>query len=75
MMLLNLKQEEIKKQLENMDEYCNAVKKNCLQLSWYMRGSVSYEDVLNMSDTERKQLNEIIEANMEVTKKSGLPFF
>ncbi len=74
-MLLNLKQEEIKKQLENMDEYCNAVKKNCLQLSWYMRGSVSYEDVLNMSDTERKQLNEIIEANMEVTKKSGLPFF
>ena len=74
-MLLNSKQEDIKKQIEQMEEYCNAVKQNCLHLSWYMRGSVSYEDVLNMSDTERKQLNDIIESNMEVTKKSGLPFF
>lgn len=74
-MLLNLKQEEIKKQIEQMEEYCNAVKKNCLQLSWYMRGGITYEDVLNMSDEERKQLNQIIESNMEVTKKSGLPFF
>jgi len=44
-------------------------------MSWYMRGGVSYEDVLNMSEDERKQINEIINSNLEVTKNSKLPFF
>lgn len=40
-----------------------------------MRGGVSYEDVLNMSTAERTEINNIIENNMEITKKSQLPFF
>lgn len=40
-----------------------------------MRGSVSYEDVLNMSDHERTLISEIIEANLETTKKTQMPFF
>lgn len=44
-------------------------------MSWYMRGGASYEDILNMSAFERKAINEIIENNLEVTKKSQLPFF
>ena len=75
MMLLNLNPESIKKQIEQMDEYASAIKKNCLQLAWYMRGSVTYEDVLNMSDAERKHINSIVESNLEITKKSNLPFF
>ena len=74
-MLLRLNPEEIKKQIEQMDEICDSIKKNCLQLSWYMRGSVSYQDVLNMNNKEREHINKIIEGNMEATKKSGLPFF
>jgi len=44
-------------------------------MSWYMRGGVSYEDILNMSSFERQQISEIIENNMEITKKSQIPFF
>jgi hypothetical protein len=44
-------------------------------MAWYMRGGASYEDVLNMSDAERRSINEIIENNIEVTKQSQLPFF
>jgi hypothetical protein len=44
-------------------------------MAWYMRGGASYEDVLNMSDAERRSINEIIESNLEVTKQSQLPFF
>lgn len=44
-------------------------------MAWYMRGGASYEDILNMSTTERKDINEIIESNLDVTKKSQLPFF
>ena len=40
-----------------------------------MRGGVSYEDVLNMSQDERVALNEIIEDNLETTKKTQMPFF
>lgn len=44
-------------------------------MSWYMRGGVSYEDVLNMSSEERKLINELTESNLETTKKTQLPFF
>ncbi len=40
-----------------------------------MRGGVSYEDVLNMSQWERKDMWSIVEDHMETTKKTQLPFF
>lgn len=44
-------------------------------MSWYMRGGVSYNDILNMSNSERKAIAKIIEDNLETTKKSQMPFF
>lgn len=44
-------------------------------MAWYMRGGASYQDILNMSVEERQSLNEIIDNNLEITKKSQLPFF
>jgi len=58
-----------------MEEECKAIKKNALQSSWYMRGGVSYEDVLNMSIQERDAISEIINENLETTKKTQMPFF
>jgi hypothetical protein len=40
-----------------------------------MRGGVSYEDVLNMSMAERDAITEIINENLETTKKTQMPFF
>ena len=58
-----------------MEAECKAIKKNALSCAWYMRGGVSYEDILNMSPEEREQINEIITSNLETTKTSRLPFF
>ena len=58
-----------------MDEDTKTIKKNALKFSWYMRGGVSYEDILNMSDDERNAIAKIVEENLETTKKSQLPFF
>jgi hypothetical protein len=63
------------KLLDGYEKYCNDVKASALGLSWYMRGGVSYEDVLNMSKTEREAISVIIENNLETTKKSQMPFF
>ena len=40
-----------------------------------MRGGVSYEDVLNMSEEERTIISKIVEENLDVTKKTSMPFF
>jgi hypothetical protein len=58
-----------------MEKEVNEIRKGAITLSWYMRGGVSYEDVLNMSSEERNEINKLVESNLEVTKKSQLPFF
>ncbi len=74
-MLLRLNHEAAQKLFDRYEDEVSKIKSNALQLSWYMRGGVTYEDVLNMSSSERKYIAEIIESNLEATKKSGLPFF
>lgn len=44
-------------------------------MAWNMRGGATYEDILNMSDAERRQINKLIENNLEVTKQSQMPYF
>lgn len=75
MTLLRLDPEGIERLLENYEKIVDQIKKNALSMAWYMRGGVTYEDVLNMSATERENLKELIDNNLETTKKSGLPFF
>lgn len=58
-----------------METECNDIKRNALKFSWFMRGGVTYEDILNMSQTEREAIGGIIEDNLETTKKSQMPFF
>ena len=40
-----------------------------------MRGGATYDDIMNMSDVERKCVLELVEENLETTKKSGMAFF
>ena len=40
-----------------------------------MRGGVQYVDVCNMSQDERNMIANLSKENLEITKKSGLPFF
>jgi len=75
MTLLRLDPQGIQKLIEGYEKAVEQIRKNAMTLAWYMRGGATYEDVLNMSATERDYLNELVEKNLEVTKKSGLPFF
>jgi len=44
-------------------------------LAWYMRGGISYDQVLQLSVGERVSISNLIKDNLETTKKTGLPFF
>jgi hypothetical protein len=61
--------------LESYDKESKALKSNALRISWFMRGGLTYADVLALSYQERLDVEKIIEDNMETTKKSGQPFF
>jgi hypothetical protein len=65
----------VQKLIDGYEAAVNDIKKSAMSMAWYMRGGATYEDILNMSTSEREQLKELIDSNLEVTKKSGLPFF
>lgn len=52
-----------------------SIKYNAQKIAWYMRGGIQYGDILNMSNDEIDNLNNIIEDNIETTKKTKMPFF
>lgn len=58
-----------------MEKDCDDIKRYALTLSWYMRGGVTYEDIMNMSYAERNHISKIIENNLETTKNTKMPFF
>jgi hypothetical protein len=75
MRLLSLDAEGIQKLIDGMENEVSDIKKNALSLSWHMRGGATYEDVLNMSSAERTHIMNMISEHMDLSKKSGLPFF
>lgn len=65
----------VTKLVEDMETESNNIRQEAMKMSWYMRGGITYEQALNLSQGERKIINEIIKGNLDTTKKSGLPFF
>jgi len=61
--------------IEDYEKESKALKEEAIRLSWYMRGGLSYDDAMMLSTFERETVASIVKENMEITKKSGLPFF
>ena len=58
-----------------MDQEAASIKENCIKLSWYMRGGITYDQTLMLSPDERRMISDLAKENIETTKKSGLPWF
>lgn len=74
MKLLRLRHEEMRKLGDDMWNSAMTIKNNALQFAWYMRGGISYTDILNLSSQEFKFVSKIISDNLETTKNTKLPF-
>ena len=73
--LLVLDSDGIVLMVEAMEKETHNIRLDVLKLCWYMRGGVTYDEAIQMSQSERSIINEIVKENLETTKKSGLPFF
>jgi hypothetical protein len=61
--------------VDAMEKETQNIRLDVLKLCWYMRGGVTYEEAMQMSQIERGLINDIVKDNYETTKKSGLPHF
>ena len=61
--------------VDEMEQEADKIRQENLKLTWYMRGGVTYDQVMNMSVKERTMISAIAKENLETTKKSNLPFF
>lgn len=66
---------EIVTLIEGYEKEIKNIKNNALRMVWYMRGGLTYDDAMLLSDDERTMVNNLIKENLETTKKSGMPFF
>ena len=72
---MTLNREQIVESFEQLDAEAKAIRTEALKFSWYMRGGLSYDEAILLSQQEREIISDIIKSNMETTKESGLPFF
>ena len=72
---MTLSTEDILALVDRYEKQSRAIKEELLRLCWYMRGGLSYNESMMLSASDRKTITKIINDNLEIAKKSGLPFF
>jgi len=58
-----------------MDREAQDIKTESLKMCWYMRGGITYTEIMNLGPQERRAIGDIVKSNLETTKKTNLPFF
>lgn len=67
--------EAIIQMLDDMDNESRALRHEALRISWSMRGGVSYDDAMYLSQSDREIVDKILKENLEITKESKMPYF
>lgn len=75
MKLLSLSPDQVEELTDGMVKEVQQLDRNAQKMAWFMRGGVTYNDIMLMSGAQVDSINSIIEENLETTKKTKLPFF
>ena len=67
--------DQISAWIDQMDKESTSIRQEALKMTWFMRGGLSYDQALQLSQSERELVNKIVKENLETTKKTGLPFY
>lgn len=67
--------DEIINEAKVLEDQAKQFKHDLYKMIWYMRGSVTVDDIYQMSYEDREMIGRIVKENLDTTKKSGLPFF
>lgn len=71
--LIQMSEEEIMDTIQKMGNEVKNIKFEMLKATWFMRGGLSYNDAMYLTIEERKMISKIVEDNIELTQKIGMP--
>jgi len=60
---------------DQLEKETKALKREALKICWHMRGSISFDEAMQLSLPDREEISKLINDNLETTKKTGLPYF
>ena len=66
---------DIVKYLKDLENDTKNLKLQLMKVCWYLRGGLTWQEALNLSHDEREIASQLINDNLETTKKTGQPFF
>jgi len=61
--------------IDDMEKEVKGLKEDMLKMCWFMRGGVTYGEIVQMSSSEREAMSRLIKENLETAKKTGQPFW
>ncbi len=64
--------EEISEILEEMALASKALTSIVTDICWHMRGSVTWEQAWNLTESQRRVMLNLIKKNIETTQKTGI---
>lgn len=67
--------EEVTLMVKRMQSEAKSVLKDALKLTYFMRGAVSYDEIMTMTMTEKEVVAEIVEERLEAEKKNPHPVY
>ena len=75
MRLLTMSYSEVVELIEEFEVSVKKLKEDLFKIAWYMRGSVSLNEIYNTTNKDRTIMYDMISDHLKTTKESGLPFF
>lgn len=67
--------EKINKYFERLNNETKMIIHNIVELAWYLRGGMSYHDLMNTSFIERQIISDFITTRMEKIKDHHYPVY
>lgn len=67
--------DEILSLVDDYEREQKELKKECINLSWFMRGGLTLDEAWTLCHEDRVIIGEMVKDHLETTKKSGLPYF
>jgi hypothetical protein len=67
--------EDIVELIEQYEKESKALKFQLIKLCWYMRGSITIDQMYELSISDREQIVKLINENLETAKEIKQPFW
>jgi hypothetical protein len=75
MRVLALSVEQILDEVKTLDGQSKQFRFELTKLCWFMRGGLTLEEAYYLCPEDRELIADLIEENLETSKKTGMPFF